>query len=382
MATTNKDLFKILQSNKSLAEKFVKKSSDTHLRKALEKAEKSLQERLNYFIKLGVGDEFGAAHAEACLRQLREVLRPLTKNMKGLILSNGKELSEQSVAGTLKYMRAAEEKFRGIGAASALRLREAMIFDSVVSGTEASQLRRLASSGDPSAEVEGIHPGKFGILERYGMNVVEKFEDSLQQKVLARKPWDMVREDIVRDSPFLQEKDYGVAGRWAERVVRTESAYANQRSNWQTIGEIDEQLGDMCKILSASFDDRTASDSYAVHGQIRRQNEAFDSWYGSYMHPPNRPNDREIVIPHRISWPIPAELAWRSDGEILSRWLKEGRKGSPPARPNMTTIPLGQFGKTVAQPDQQGQSSQQASSEAPRPHSGMDIIRGFVRKLF
>lgn len=120
---------------------------------------------------------------------------------------------------------------------------------------------------------------------------------------------------------------------------------AYNRAGWEANREADDQLGDMVKILSATFDDRTGSDSFAVHGQIRRPDEAFESWFGLYQHPPNRPNDREIVVPHRISWPIPEYLKWRADDEIKARWTREKRKGPPPERPKMTTIEIDQFGR-------------------------------------
>jgi len=129
------------------------------------------------------------------------------------------------------------------------------------------------------------------------------------------------------------------------------------RAGWESIREADEQLGDMLKILSATFDDRTGADSYAVHGQIRRPEESFQSWFGLYQHPPNRPNDREVVVPHRMSWPIPPYLAWRSDAQVLARWHYDGRKGSPPPRPLMTTVPLEKIG--IAHP------AEDAASTAP-----------------
>jgi len=123
---------------------------------------------------------------------------------------------------------------------------------------------------------------------------------------------------------------------------------AYNRAGWEAIREADAQLGDMVKIVSETFDSRTGADSFAVHGQIRRPEEAFEWWDGLYHHPPNRPNDRATVVPHRVSWPIPPALAWRSQGEITARWHMEGRRGSPPDRPKMTTIPLGQFGQRLA----------------------------------
>jgi hypothetical protein len=87
------------------------------------------------------------------------------------------------------------------------------------------------------------------------------------------------------------------------------------------------------------------SDSIAVHGQIRLPGEPFDTWYGKRQSPPDRPNDREIVVPHRIAWPIPPELRPRGMGEVVARWRREGRKGSPPAQPLLSTVPLERFGR-------------------------------------
>ncbi len=124
------------------------------------------------------------------------------------------------------------------------------------------------------------------------------------------------------------------------------TAAAYNRSGWEGAREAHDQLGDVCKILSATFDDRTGWDSYQVHGQIRRIDEPFVSAFGRYMHPPNRPNDREVVVPHRLSWSIPKYLVWKTDADVLERWRYEGRKGPPPPRPQpMTTIPLQRFGR-------------------------------------
>jgi hypothetical protein len=119
---------------------------------------------------------------------------------------------------------------------------------------------------------------------------------------------------------------------------------AYNRAGWESIRSADDDLGDMVKILCASFDDRTGWDSYQVHGQIRLPDEAFEWAGGIFQHPPNRPNDREVVVPHRKSWAIPPELAWRGDGEVMAAWRRDRRKGAPPGRPEMTTVPLSEFG--------------------------------------
>jgi hypothetical protein len=116
------------------------------------------------------------------------------------------------------------------------------------------------------------------------------------------------------------------------------------RSAQSAVEEADAQLGDMAKIWCETFDDRTAADSYACHGQVRLPEEEFETWYGAVMCPPMRPNDRAILIPHRIAWPIPAHLKQKSDAEVLAAWKRQGGKGAPPERPAMTTIPLQRFG--------------------------------------
>ncbi len=109
--------------------------------------------------------------------------------------------------------------------------------------------------------------------------------------------------------------------------------------------EADEDLGDMCKILCATFDDRTAADSYAVHGEIRRLEEPFEMWQGFFQNPPARSNDREVVVYHRISWPIPPGLKPRPYSQCVERYAKEKHKEKMPPRPEMTTIDLKLFGK-------------------------------------
>jgi hypothetical protein len=342
--SNEKNLAAILLLNREAANRFIRKSSNKHLIKVLKKAEKSLLDRIQN-LNVGDHDTFTAIHLQTVLENLRHVMRPLIGDMREVILDTGNEIARTSAIDTLEYITAAEKKFRGIADISGLRLREAAIVDRVISGTESSQLRRLMSSGDPGAKLTNIHPGKNGILQRYGTNVVAKFEEILQQKLIAKTHWLDARTQIIEASPFLSGKVHGEATRWAERILRTESMYASNAANLQTMQEANEDFGDMVKILAASFDNRTAADSYAVHGQIRKLDEPFESWYGFYMHPPNRPNDREIVVPHRLSWPLPIELKWKSDSEVYSRWALEKRKKSPPPRPKMTTISLDKFAK-------------------------------------
>lgn len=329
----------VLAKNRRDAMAIAEKVGRERVRANLREAEFDLVQRLQ---SISPGSApFTVAQLQSTLAQVREVLGHLNPGLKKSIVNTGVEAANSAAEGTLEYLQRVDRQFKGVGS-QPLALDESAMFDAAKEGAQTSILRRLASSGEgvPGAE-EIPYMAKMGILDRYGMNVVGHFEDTLRTGILTRKPWEEVKADLVARSPFLQQ----APAFWAERIVRTESMGAYNRAGYESVREANAQLGDMCKILSATFDDRTASDSYAVHGQIRRSEEAFETWYGLMQHPPARPNDREIVVPHRISWPIPAYLVPKPRGEVVKRWQFEKRKGSPPPNPADTTVPRNLFGR-------------------------------------
>lgn len=323
----------ILQRDRDAAQRLVQGVGQQKTQALLRRAQQQLQQRLKTAAGLsGPGKESFTFHQlRATLAQVKAVTAHLQVGMQGVVLEQGQKAADQAAVLATRYLKIAEQHFTG--STERLNLNSARMMDRAVAGTESSLLQRLLHGPDSKK-------GQ-GILQRYGQNVVDHFEDHLQQRLVQRTPWAEVRQQLTDSSPFLQQ----APAHWAERIVRTETMFAEGRSANQAIGEADQQLGDMCKILSSTFDSRTGADSYAVHGEIRRPSEEFQSWFGSFSHPPDRPNDRGIVVPHRISWPVPAELKPKGFGAVAARWSKEGRKGAPPSMPLHSTIPLDQFGK-------------------------------------
>jgi len=340
MARRDEVLLDVVRKNRAEALDISGRMGEKRLLELLRKADRDLTDRLAQVSRSAGGPGRGTfthAQLESTRRQVREVARGLSRGLGKLVVEQGHEAADASAGHLVDYLGRAEKAFRGV-ASRPLALREASILDAAVSGADATVLRRLASS-----EAEGDQPARTGILQRYGLETVSQFEDVLQVGLVARKPWAEVRADLVEKSPFLQ----GAPRHWAERIVRTETMAAYNHAAWEGQRAANEELGDLVKILAAHFDDRTSWDSFQVHGQIRRNEEPFVWAKGLYMYPPNRPNDREVTVPHRISWPIPPTLAWRSNEEAAARWKAEGRKGPMPARPNpMTTIPLDRFGRS------------------------------------
>jgi hypothetical protein len=335
------ELRTVLHVSRNQAINLATRVGQEKLRIILLNSQKELIHRLHQAEGLsGPGpNSFTAVQMRATLAQLQHLLATTTNKMGKLILDQADKASESATKHLLDYMHEAERTFKGVNAP--LQLKEARLFDRVSEGVHSTVLRRLASSGEGEEGAEEFHPAKDGVLQRYGKETIGHFESELQQSVLTKRPWADVRESLIAKSSFLQ----GAPAHWAERIVRTEMMGAMNRGNWEATRQANNELGDVVKVLSATFDDRTGWDSFQVHGQIRRTAEAFQWKEGMYQHPPNRPNDREVVLPHRISWPIPPSLKWRSDGEVMARYRMQRKSGSPGPRPPMTTIPLERFGK-------------------------------------
>lgn len=281
-------------------------------------------------------DSFTVVQLRAALAQVQHVLTTVTlPALRDTVVDLGEHAARESTESSYRYLLKADRAFRGAGE-QPISINTTSMMDAGMQGSRASVLRRLATGVEKRRHPRTKRPtrARVGILSRYGIETIGHFERELQIGLLARKSWIDMRSDITRHSPFLQ----GSPKFWAHRIVRTEIMGAHNAAAHHSIVAAGQQLGGMLKILSAVFDDRTGADSYADHGQVRRPDEEFESWYGSFLHPPDRPNDRGTVVPHRQRWELPEYLEPRSDDEVAERWAFEKRKGEPPERPLMSTV--------------------------------------------
>lgn len=340
----------VLRINRQQAKTLVDRVGGKAVRFLLTDAADDLRKRLSESIRTGSTTPTSEREMRIALAQIEDVARATARQIGRTAASTAGRAAEVGANGLARYLKQAQARYGS--KAAPLAIREGAMLRRSVQGAEATVLRRLATTEQAlaasatSTDALSGQPARIqltnetSVLTRYSMETIGEFESVLSTAVVTRKPWGDVRDAIVEKSPFLQ----GAPAFWAERIVRTECLGALNRAGWEGIRSADDDLGDMVKILSATFDNRTGWDSYQVHGQIRRPDEAFAWAGGLYQHPPNRPNDREIVVPHRLSWALPSELTWRSDAEVVAAWQRDRRKGAPPPRPNMTTIPLSRFG--------------------------------------
>jgi hypothetical protein len=330
-----RDPTQILDAARRAALGYANATNARNVADLMKRSQADLKDRLKAVPK--TDQTFTAVQMRATLKQVEAVLSMTKSGLLGTVLNASDVVAGHGARSTVRYLDAAESAYGGVGGAG-LGINTAQVFDQALSGTRASVLRRIA--GDPT------QPGQPGVIDRYGDGVIDHFEKTLQTSIVTARPWDDVRQGLIDGSPFLQDAPQY----WAERIVRTELMGAYNTSGNAALNAVNDQTGGaMIRILCATFDSRTGADSYAVHGQIRRMAEAFVSWFGSYMTPPNRPNDREIVVPHYPHWPIPANLKPKTDAEVAARWTLMGRKGAPPPRPLMSTVPLDANGNPVAE---------------------------------
>lgn len=141
-----------------------------------------------------------------------------------------------------------------------------------------------------------LDPGLLEAYEQskatYGLEAIQKMRSAMSRSMLTgdslAQAWPKIAGAV--DIPEWR----------AERIVRTETAFAANRSQVKQIegmyGKDAAQEG-FVKQLITTFDGRTGEDSVSVHEQIRKLDEDFEDSDGrTYPHPPNRPNDREVMV--------------------------------------------------------------------------------------
>ena len=142
-----------------------------------------------------------------------------------------------------------------------------------------------------------------------------------------------------------------------KRLADTEASAVYNLAQLETLIAQDVPGDRMLKRLVARFDARTGRDSVMLHGQRRPVREPFyDAQHGRfYMAPPNRPNDREVIVGERDRWNLAAEIfapvpedrpsrrpqprqAPSGTTTRRARNLRAGDRLDAPGRPRVTSV--------------------------------------------
>lgn len=166
-------------------------------------------------------------------------------------------------------------------------------------------------------------------MARYGASVVQSFEQQIAAGLATGEPQHQIIDRVQRTADL----------RWsgAERIVRTELSGAyNGTARAVADSQAAELGGDMWTQWSehveggVKLDDRVGVDSLAMHGQVAPPGGVFvqpptapsggkevsASLVGEeWTHPPNRPNDRAVLVPWRQHWGLPGWV-WREGRRV------------------------------------------------------------------
>ena len=135
---------------------------------------------------------------------------------------------------------------------------------------------------------------------RYGAAVTTKIEDTLAQTAIVGEPWYTAREKVMAaTADAVNRNQY-----WVDRVLRTESSAHWNGTQLAALQAEDEDDDPMLKKLVTHFDGYTGRDSVLLHGQTRPVDKPFYDAVNriTYMAPPNRPHDREVIVGWRHSY--------------------------------------------------------------------------------
>jgi hypothetical protein len=270
-------------------------------------AQSALEKKLADAIKSGRKDTMTVYQMTQLKAQIREGQARIAASMANAMKPLTKDTQAEAIRQAAKTITTLEKKFTG--AELVLPLEEAATFSGLIEGRSSSLIRMSQTS-----------------FARYGSTLTAKMEQELATSLMTGEtPMDAI------------DRVMGVASNewWqAERIVRTETAYAFNASHADAIEEASSELPDLYQRWTEYVDDKTGQpldarvgeDSLVLHGQVVQAGGQFimppdprvsqKMWNQRYDHPPNRPNDRAVLLPWRKGWDAPAWI-W-SNGQRVS----------------------------------------------------------------
>lgn len=265
------------------------KAARTALLRTLRDAEAALAKRLVAEANRygGPTARFSGASAAAYQAQVQLAVRYVEKRLAGLTEAQATKAIAQSLGRTVTLMGNLEKRFTGVSRPIPL-----------------AATAELRATGHKS---KGVWLRDFpSSVSRYGTKMIGEFEEVIRRGLLTGRTNDeMVRALVKHGGPdglFVQHKY------WAERIVRTETMRAYNGARQHGFERMEKDDPKLQKKILAILDKRTAPDSQAVHGQVRKVGELFMDGAGrQYLYPPARPNDRETTIPWKVAWDDQAE---------------------------------------------------------------------------
>lgn len=222
---------------------------------------------------------FTAQHLRGVLAQVQGAIEAMNGKMSGDMISGAYDAALQGIGDLLKEINVFDKKFTG--AVTPINLNAAVM----------------------ARDTSNFLVTKYQTnLDAYGSGLMAQISNGLFSATVGETSYDEV---VGRIGRFFNAEEWRL-----HRIVRTElhNIYNMGKINGMTELIDNDDLPDLKKTLMHPMDQRTGADSKYVArlALVVSVDEPFEyQWAGgtrSFMAPPDRPNDRAILVPYRESW--------------------------------------------------------------------------------
>jgi hypothetical protein len=230
-------------------------------------------------------NKFTAQHLRGVLAQVDGAIIALNESLQGGMVEGAYQAALTGVSHLLKELSGFDKQF--IGAVTPINLRAAV----VARDTSNLMIEKYKTS-----------------METYGQSMRQIISQNLLSAAIGATNYSQVVGDI---SKFFVGEEWRL-----HRVVRTELHHIYNIGKINGMRELTDDVPDLMKTLMHPMDARTGLDSqYAAKlALVAVLDEPFKyEWKGKtreFQAPPDRPNDRAILVPYREEWGKAKGPAW------------------------------------------------------------------------
>lgn len=220
---------------------------------------------------------FTAQHLRGVLGQVEGAIIAMSEHLNGAMVKGSQVAALKGVDHLIKEINVFDKKFTG--AITPINLNAALL------AQDTSQLLVTRYKTN---------------LNAYGANLFAQISNGLFSATIGETSYDEV---VGRVANFFNGEEWKL-----RRIVRTELHGIYNRGKLAGLQEIADEDEGFLKTLMHPMDARTGDDSKfaATQALVAKMDEPFHYvWKGQhrvFMMPPDRPNDRSVMVPYRKEW--------------------------------------------------------------------------------
>jgi len=267
----------LVQSNIEIVDG-LEEQQQKKLMKVFRRVRQELQDRL---LTIPQGT-FTEQQLRVTLVQVQAAIEAITRDLKTGMVDSGEIMATAGITHLVKEIEKMSKHFEG--------------------SITPINMKAILVATDPNTFLLNKYEAS---LDAYGADLRSQITSNIVQSLAMRDTQDRTVSRLVSDTGrFFMGEEWKL-----NRIVRTELANVYNFSKMQGMSEVQDQtIPDLKKALMHPMDRRTGDDSK----ELARINPVVDigepfrfKWKGQervFQFPPDRPNDRSILVPYREEW--------------------------------------------------------------------------------